>query len=187
MHIAVRYFFIADRVKSKEIRIEYCSRGIMIADYFTKTLQGLIFRQLWDMIMGNTDIALSTDQVSSDTYQTSRIPAVAAQQESRSVLGKKGVIDLSPPSLKILSASDPPASRSTHKSDPPASGPTRKDVCADAHTCTAVCTPAHTCTPRVHEPHAAKATPALSWADEARKENTRNRKELGTPHSFYEI
>jgi hypothetical protein len=32
-HIAVRYFFIADRVKSKEIRIEYCPTGIMIADY----------------------------------------------------------------------------------------------------------------------------------------------------------
>jgi hypothetical protein len=45
-HIALRYFFIADRVKSKEIRIEYFPTGIMIADYFTKPLQGLIFRQL---------------------------------------------------------------------------------------------------------------------------------------------
>ena len=31
-HINVRYFFIADRVKSKEIRIEYCPTGIMVAD-----------------------------------------------------------------------------------------------------------------------------------------------------------
>jgi hypothetical protein len=137
--------------------------------------------------MGNTNIALPTGQVSSDTYQTSGIPAVAAQQESRSGLGKKGAIDPSPPSLKILSASDPPAGGSTHKSNPPASGSTRKDVCADAHTCTDVCALAHTCTPRVHEPHATKATPALSWADVARKANTRNTKKLGTPHSFYEI
>jgi hypothetical protein len=43
-HIAVRYFFIADRVKSKEICIEYCPTGIIIADYFTKPQQGLIFR-----------------------------------------------------------------------------------------------------------------------------------------------
>jgi hypothetical protein len=42
-HINVRYFFIADRVKSKEIQIAYCPTGIMIADYFTKPLQGLIF------------------------------------------------------------------------------------------------------------------------------------------------
>jgi hypothetical protein len=34
----------------------------MIADYFTKPLQGMIFRQLRDMIMGNTDIALPTEQ-----------------------------------------------------------------------------------------------------------------------------
>jgi hypothetical protein len=57
-HISVRYFFIADRVKSKEIRIEYFPTGIMIAEYFTKTLKGLIFRQLRDIIMGNTEIAL---------------------------------------------------------------------------------------------------------------------------------
>jgi hypothetical protein len=44
IHIAVRNFFIADRVKSKEIRIEYCPIGITIADYFTNPLQGLIFR-----------------------------------------------------------------------------------------------------------------------------------------------
>jgi hypothetical protein len=42
-HIAVEYFLIADRVKSKEIRIEYCPTGITIIDYFTKPLQGLIF------------------------------------------------------------------------------------------------------------------------------------------------
>ncbi len=59
----VRYFFIADRVKSKEIRIEYCPTGIMVADYFTKALQGMIFRKLRDMIMGNKTIALPTDPV----------------------------------------------------------------------------------------------------------------------------
>jgi hypothetical protein len=45
-HINVRYFFIADRFKSGEIRIEYCPTGIMVADFFTKPLQGLIFRLL---------------------------------------------------------------------------------------------------------------------------------------------
>ena len=34
-HIAVRCFFVADGVKSGEIRIEHCPTGIMIADYFT--------------------------------------------------------------------------------------------------------------------------------------------------------
>jgi hypothetical protein len=91
-HIAVRYFFIADRVKSKEIRIEYCPNEIMIADYFTKPMQGMIFRQLLDMIMGNTPIALSRDNISDTTYHTSRIQAVSTQQESRSVLDNEKAI-----------------------------------------------------------------------------------------------
>ena len=57
-HINVRYFFIADRVKSGEVRIKYCPTGIMIADYFTKALQGATFWRLRDMIMGNTEIEL---------------------------------------------------------------------------------------------------------------------------------
>jgi hypothetical protein len=35
-HMNVRYFFIPDQVTSKEICIEYCPTGIMVADYFTK-------------------------------------------------------------------------------------------------------------------------------------------------------
>ena len=37
-HIAMRYFFISDRVKSKKVCIKYCPTGIMLADYFTKPL-----------------------------------------------------------------------------------------------------------------------------------------------------
>jgi hypothetical protein len=88
-HIAVRYFFIADRVKSKEIRIEHCPTGIMLADYFTKPQQGLLFRTMRDMIMGNTDIALPTDK-------TIGIPVVSTTLESRSVLGNESENDRSP-------------------------------------------------------------------------------------------
>jgi hypothetical protein len=87
-HINVRYFFIADRVKSKEIRIAYCPTGVMIADYFTKPLQGLLFRQLRDMIMGNTPIALpeATTTTSQADDLTDGIPVTLASPESRSVL-----------------------------------------------------------------------------------------------------
>jgi hypothetical protein len=90
-HINVRYFFIADRVKSKEVRIEYCPTGIMLADYFTKPQQGLLFRQMRDMIMGNTEIALPTDKKASTTDQPNGIPAVLTPLESRSVLNNKDV------------------------------------------------------------------------------------------------
>jgi hypothetical protein len=97
-HMNVRYFFIADRVKSKEIRIEYCPTGIMLADYFTKPLQGLIFRQLRDMIMGNTDIPLPKSTVD----KTNGIPMAQTPPESRSVLESELKINRSPRSLTVL-------------------------------------------------------------------------------------
>jgi hypothetical protein len=38
-HIIIRYFFVADRIASKEVCVEYCPTGEMIADFFTKPLQ----------------------------------------------------------------------------------------------------------------------------------------------------
>jgi hypothetical protein len=100
-HINVRYFFIADRVKSKEIRIEYCPTGIMLADYFTKPLQGALFRKLRAMIMGQVDIALPLDQ---PTVQSDGIPPVSKREESRSVLEKVSEARSSLFSLTVLPA-----------------------------------------------------------------------------------
>ena len=51
-HIYIRYFWIKDRVDNKEVRVEYLPIHIMLADYFTKQLQGSQFRMLRDFIMG---------------------------------------------------------------------------------------------------------------------------------------
>jgi hypothetical protein len=50
-HMNIRYFFITDRVQSKEIDIQYCPTEEMFADYFTKPLQGNLFRRMRDYIM----------------------------------------------------------------------------------------------------------------------------------------
>ena len=50
-HINVRYFFVVDRVKKKEVKIKYCPTEMMIADYFTKPLQGKLFHTLRRLIM----------------------------------------------------------------------------------------------------------------------------------------
>jgi hypothetical protein len=50
-HINIRYFFVADRVANKEVSIEYCPTGDMIADYFTKPLQGALFKKFRNQIM----------------------------------------------------------------------------------------------------------------------------------------
>jgi hypothetical protein len=78
-------------VKSGEIRIAYCPTGLMIADYFTKPLQGVLFKQLRDMIMGNIDISLPPDEASQEvpTVAPSGIPPARPRLESRSVLGNE--------------------------------------------------------------------------------------------------
>ena len=53
-HINIRYFFIADRIAQGEVNLIHCPTGIMIADFFTKPLQGALFAKFRDIIMGIT-------------------------------------------------------------------------------------------------------------------------------------
>ena len=50
-HIAIRFFFIADKVASKEIKVEYMATGDMIADILTKPLQGQLFLKLREKLL----------------------------------------------------------------------------------------------------------------------------------------
>ena len=47
-------FFIKDRIKTENIKIEHCRTDIMVADFFTKPLQGSLFRKFRDVILGLT-------------------------------------------------------------------------------------------------------------------------------------
>ena len=53
-HINIRYFFVKDRIDAGEVRIEYCPTQHMLADFFTKPLQGTQFRLFRDQIMNIT-------------------------------------------------------------------------------------------------------------------------------------
>jgi hypothetical protein len=50
-HINIHYFFVADRVAAGEVKIECCPTAEMLANFFTKPLQGSIFRKLRDFIL----------------------------------------------------------------------------------------------------------------------------------------
>ena len=58
-HINIRYFFIQDRVKNGEISLKYCPTDQMLADYFTKPLQGAKFIEFRDMILGKSPIVFT--------------------------------------------------------------------------------------------------------------------------------
>ncbi len=50
-HINIRYFFVKDRIASGEVKIEHCPTQDMMADFFTKPLQGSMFTKMRDGIM----------------------------------------------------------------------------------------------------------------------------------------
>ena len=51
-HINIRYFFIKNTVERENIIVTHCPTEQMIADFFTKPLQGNLFRNMRDIIMG---------------------------------------------------------------------------------------------------------------------------------------
>jgi len=50
-HLNVRYFFVTDRIAKEELRVEYCLTEEMTGDFFTKPLQGSLFRKFRQGIM----------------------------------------------------------------------------------------------------------------------------------------
>ena len=51
-HINIRFFFIKDILKRENIDVKHCPTERMIADFFTKPLQGKLSRYLRDILMG---------------------------------------------------------------------------------------------------------------------------------------
>ena len=54
-HMNIRFFFIADKVASGEISVEHCPAELMVADFFTKPLQGELFYRFRRMILNLDD------------------------------------------------------------------------------------------------------------------------------------
>jgi hypothetical protein len=50
-HIHLRYFYVKDKVDAGTLHIEHCPTEDMLADYFTKPLQGSLFRRMRDRIL----------------------------------------------------------------------------------------------------------------------------------------
>ena len=55
-HVDIRYFWIKDRVKEHGITIRHCPTLRMLADFFTKPLQGALFRKFRDVILGYKNV-----------------------------------------------------------------------------------------------------------------------------------
>jgi hypothetical protein len=62
-HIHIRYFWLKDRLKSEDISVRHCPTLQMLADFFTKPLQGNLFRRFRDVVLGrcHTDTLASVN------------------------------------------------------------------------------------------------------------------------------
>ena len=63
-HVDIRYFWFQDRIEKGEFDIVHCPTHKMIADFFTKPLQGELFRKLRAVIMGHVSLEAFMSEVS---------------------------------------------------------------------------------------------------------------------------
>ena len=56
-HIHIWYFFVKDRCDKGEMNIGYCPTECMLADFFTKPLQGALFEKFRNVILGHAHIS----------------------------------------------------------------------------------------------------------------------------------
>ena len=50
-HLNIRNFFVSDQIKKDEVHVQYCLTHNMLADYFTKPLQGATLRKFCNATM----------------------------------------------------------------------------------------------------------------------------------------
>ena len=65
-HINIRYFWIKDQTKALEIDVRHCPALPMLADFFTKPLNGSLFRKFRDVILGYKPVSSLREILPSD-------------------------------------------------------------------------------------------------------------------------
>ena len=51
-HINIQYYYVADRVAKGYVKVDWCPTDQMIADFLAKPLQGKVFVEFRDKLMG---------------------------------------------------------------------------------------------------------------------------------------
>ena len=58
-HINIRYFYVTDKVRSRDVVVLYHATEEMVVDFLTKLLNGTPFRTHWNNIMGLYKISIA--------------------------------------------------------------------------------------------------------------------------------
>jgi hypothetical protein len=82
-HIDVRYFFLKDRLETGGYVVEHCRTTRMLADFFTKPLQGSLFRTMRDIIMGHKPLEELEDPDKTENAEDSTLSVKSPTNEER--------------------------------------------------------------------------------------------------------
>jgi hypothetical protein len=89
-HINIRFYFVTDRIAKKELSVEWCPTGDMIADFMTKPTQGALFIKFRDQIMGVKPV------ISPAAAGTKSKPAAAGTKTKKEMAKKRTAVAASP-------------------------------------------------------------------------------------------
>ena len=89
-HINIRYFFIKDQTATEGITIRHCPTLEMLADFFTKPLQGALFRKFRDVILGYKHVNTLSKIVV--TAAQERVGERPADVDSTAIRNKKDIV-----------------------------------------------------------------------------------------------
>jgi hypothetical protein len=92
-HINIRYYFITDRIGRHEVQVKYCPTDDMIADFYTKPLNGGKFRKFRNLIMNcDYDDDNYDRNLESDSPNMIRAPKVVNNDDSTRPVSYKDVL-----------------------------------------------------------------------------------------------
>ena len=71
-HVDIRYFYIKCLADKEKILIKYCPTEKMIADFFTKPLQGNLFRVMRKIILGHKPLSYLNETIMTSSKERDR-------------------------------------------------------------------------------------------------------------------
>ena len=57
-HLNIRYFYVKDLIARGEAEVDYCPTEDMLADFFSKPLQGNLFKKFRSVILGHSPLSV---------------------------------------------------------------------------------------------------------------------------------
>ena len=84
-HINIRYYFITDHIANGDIRIQHCPTDKLISDFYTKPLQGQLFRTFRSLILNLDDkmaltMSAKEQKIESDSVRDREITRPVQQE-----------------------------------------------------------------------------------------------------------